>query len=178
MDDSGHTARRALLLNASYEPLRIVTWQRAFTLWFQEKVERLEFYGHFVPTVRTSYQLPAVIKLRTWVNLKKRIPVIRFSRANLYARDGYKCQYCWQVYNEKELTLDHVIPAMRGGRKNWENIVTACIKCNQKKGHKSLAECGYKILKKPKAPRWLPGSIESIRTKHTPELWTPYLFEK
>ena len=79
-----------LLLNAGFEPLRVVSWQRAFILIFQNKVEILEEYSSAVNTVNRSFKNPAVIRLRRWVNLKKQGPVIRFSRANLYARDEYR----------------------------------------------------------------------------------------
>jgi 5-methylcytosine-specific restriction endonuclease McrA len=164
-----------LLLNAGYEPLRIVSWQRAFVLVFQGKVEILEEYKLTVRTVSQQFKIPAVIRLRRWVHLKRQAPVIRFSRANLYERDEYRCQYCYKRFPEKELTLDHVVPVVRGGKKTWENIVTACIRCNQKKGDRTPEETGLKMLKKPRLPHWLPGTFGSVRAKTAPEIWFPYL---
>lgn len=167
--------KSTLLLTAGYEPIRIVSWQRAFTLVYQEKVEILEEYSIFVRTVSQSFRIPAVIRLRRWVNHRRQPPVIRFSRSNLYARDEYRCQYCYRRFSERELTLDHVVPVVRGGRKSWENIVTACIRCNQRKGHQTLDEIGFRLLRRPQAPRWLPGMIGSMRTVTAPEVWIPYL---
>lgn len=167
--------RRTLLLNASFEPLRILPWQRAFILVFQGKVEILEEYHSAVRTVSTQYRVPAVLRLRRWVNLRRTVPVIRFSRANIYARDDYRCQYCYSNYPERELTLDHVHPAVRGGKKTWENIVTACIRCNQKKGNRTPEEAGLRMLTPPAVPRWLPGLFGNVQVTSTPELWTPYL---
>lgn len=164
-----------LLLNAGYEPLRIVSWQRAFVLVFQGKVEILEEYGSFISTVSSQYKIPAVIRMRRWINLKRQTPVIRFSRANVYARDEYRCQYCYKRFSERELTLDHVKPVVRGGRKTWENIVAACIRCNQRKSDRTPEEAGFKLLNVPKAPHWLPGMINTIRTHAAPEIWEPYL---
>lgn len=164
-----------LLLNAGYEPLRVVSWQRAFLLIFQNKVEILEEYSSSVHTVNRSFKIPAVIKLRRWVNLKKQGPVIRFSRANLYARDGNRCQYCYIKFADKELTMDHVKPAVKGGKKTWDNIVTACKKCNQMKSDKSLEEAGMKLLTKPKVPTWLPGFYNTVQTRTVHSLWEPYL---
>jgi 5-methylcytosine-specific restriction endonuclease McrA len=164
-----------LLLNAGFEPLRIVSWQRAFTLIFQGKVEILEEYVTTVHTVSRSFRVPAVIRLRRWVNLKRQTPVIRFSRANIYARDDHRCQYCQQRFSERELTLDHVVPVVRGGKKTWENIVAACIRCNQRKGDRTPEEVGLKLLRRPAMPHWLPGLIGTVRTTAAPDLWEPYL---
>lgn len=164
-----------LLLNAGFEPLRIVSWQRAFVLVFQDKVEILEEYKDAVRTISVAYRIPAVIKLRRWVNLKRQSPIVRFSRANVYARDEHRCQYCYKKFPERELTLDHVKPVVRGGRKTWENIVTACIKCNQRKGHRTPEEAGLAMLNPPVVPRWVPGMMDSIRTRVAPEIWVPYL---
>ncbi|MBI1861232.1 MAG: HNH endonuclease [Deltaproteobacteria bacterium] len=164
-----------LLLNAGFEPLRIVSWQRAFALIFQEKVEILEEYGFIVATVSRHYNIPAVIRLNRWVNLKRTSPIIRFSRANLYARDNYRCQYCHKYFPERELTLDHVLPVVRGGKKTWDNILTACIRCNQRKGHRTPEEAGLKPLNRPVAPRWLPGMVGSMRMRSAPEIWARYL---
>jgi len=164
-----------LLLNAGFEPLRIIGWERAFVLIFQGKVEILEEYGAVVRSVTRQFKVPAVVRLRRWVNLKRQTPIIRFSRANIYARDEYRCQYCYQRFTERELTLDHVKPVVRGGKKTWENIVAACMRCNQKKSDRSPEEVGFKLLRAPHAPRWLPGMLGTIRHKATPELWEPYL---
>ncbi len=164
-----------LLLNAGFEPLRVVSWQRAFIMLFQDKVEILEEYGATVHSVSREFRIPAVIRLRRWVNLKRKAPIIRFSRANIYARDDYRCQYCLLMLPERELTLDHVYPAVRGGRKTWENIVAACIRCNQRKGNRTPDEAGMRLYKHPNAPRWLPGLVGTIRTHAAPALWEPYL---
>jgi 5-methylcytosine-specific restriction endonuclease McrA len=164
-----------LLLNAGFEPLRVVSWQRAFALVFQDKVEILEVYASEIHTVTRTFKIPAVIRLRRWVNLKRTAPVIRFSRANIYARDDHRCQYCFQKFTEKELTLDHVVPVVRGGRKTWDNIVAACIKCNQRKGDRTPEEAGLRLVRRPQMPHWLPGLLGTIRTAAAPGLWEPYL---
>lgn len=141
--------QKTLLLNAGFEPLRVVSWQRAFSLIFQGKVEILEEYGAKIHTVSEEFKVPAVIRMRRWVNLKKHAPVIRFSRANVYARDDYRCQYCYVCFSEKDLTLDHVHPVVHGGKKTWDNIVTACIRCNQKKGIAVLKKWDLLFLNNP-----------------------------
>lgn len=167
--------QNTLLLNAGYEPLRIIGWQRAFVLLFQGKVEILEAYGTSIRTVDKEFPVPAVVRLNRWVNLKRQSPVIRFSRANVYLRDDHRCQYCYQKFTDRELTLDHVLPVVRGGRKTWENIVTACIRCNQRKSDRKPEEVGLRLLRMPQVPKLLPGMHVTVRTKSHPEIWEPYL---
>lgn len=170
-----HGMQNTLLLNAGYEPLRIIGWQRAFVLLFQGKVELLEQYGFCVHSVDKEFPVPAVVRLNRWVNLKRQSPVIRFSRANVYLRDDHRCQYCYQKFGDRELTLDHVMPVVRGGKKTWENIVTACIRCNQRKGDRKPEEMGLKLLRLPQVPKLLPGMAVTVRSTGNPELWEPYL---
>jgi 5-methylcytosine-specific restriction endonuclease McrA len=171
----GLTVHRTLLLNAGFEPLRIVSWQRAFTLVFQGKVDVLEEYSATVCSVSCRFNVPAVIRLRRWVNLKRLPPMVRFSRANIYARDEFRCQYCLKEFSERELTLDHVLPAVRGGRKTWENIVAACIRCNQRKSDRTPEEARMPLPRPPRMPQWLPGFVGEVPTSSAPELWERYL---
>jgi 5-methylcytosine-specific restriction endonuclease McrA len=120
-------------LNASYEPLKVVDWQKAMTLLFQGKVEVIEEHDVCVRTVKFTFKLPSILKLRNFVKTYNQ-NFIRFSRENIYIRDGHKCQYCSLKFSARHLTLDHVVPVVQGGEKSWENIVTACMSCNQKKG--------------------------------------------
>ncbi len=170
--------QNVLLLNAGFEPLRVVSWQRAFVLIFQGKVEILEEYASIIHTVSREFKVPAVIRMRRWVNLKRPGPIIRFSRSNIYLRDDHKCQYCYVSFSERELTLDHVLPVVRGGKKTWENIVAACVRCNQRKGNRTPDEANMKLTRRPVKPNWLPGLVGTIRATSAPSLWAPYLSEK
>ena len=117
---------QTLLLNASYEPLKIVHWQKAVTLWCQGKVEVISVYDREIRAVSFSLKLPSVIRLLRYIKIKRRFDYVPFSRANIYARDEHLCQYCGDGFPTGELTFDHVIPVAQGGRKDWENIVTCC----------------------------------------------------
>src|SRR5690606_18150534 len=90
----------ALVLNASFEPLHIVTWQRAMQLLFQGKVEVVEESDREIRTVRFTMKIPAVLRLLTYVPLKNKKQIVRFSRANIFARDQNICQYCGQKFNK------------------------------------------------------------------------------
>ena len=116
---------QTLLLNATYEPLKVVDWRKAITLWYQGKVEVVSVYDRKVSSVTLSLKLPSVIRLISYIKIQKRFDYVSFSRANLYARDDYACQYCRKRFPVSELTFDHVVPVSQGGRKNWENIVNS-----------------------------------------------------
>src|SRR5205085_4451708 len=113
---------QTLLLNASYEPLKVVHWQKAVTLWCQGKVEVISVYDREIRAVSFSFKLPSVIRLLRYIKIKRQIDYVPFSRANIYARDDHSCQYCGEVFPTSELTFDHVVPVAQGGRKDWENI--------------------------------------------------------
>lgn len=110
-----------LLLNSTYEPLRVLHWQKAITLLWQGKVEVLEVYDRQIHGISISIKLPSVMRLLKLVKLKDSHRAVKFSRINIFTRDGYCCQYCKHKFRTEELTFDHVVPIAKGGRKTWEN---------------------------------------------------------
>lgn len=134
-----------LVLNASYEPLNITNWRRAVILLLKGKAEQVEHNGKFV---YEGLPLPTVIRLRQYVRIPyKEIPL---SRRNIFHRDSHSCQYCG--YTGEQLTLDHVIPRSRGGLDTWENLVTACVSCNVRKGNRTPKESGMLLPFPPRKP--------------------------
>lgn len=168
------TSAKSLLLNASYEPIKIVSWQKAIILWFQNKVEVIEYHSIFAHSVRSSFQLPSVLKLKTYVR-QKNAGLIRFSRENVYIRDNYTCQYCGTRLSGRHLTLDHVVPASHNGKKNWTNVVSACRSCNQKKANRTPLTANMPLLSEPRVPTWIPLLIFEYREKTIPKAWLQYL---
>src|ERR1051326_4745330 len=167
---------QTLLLNASYEPLKIVDWQKAVTLWCQGKVEVISVYDREIRAVSISFKLPSVIRLLRYIKIKRRFDYVPFSRANIYARDEHTCQYCGDGYSTSELTFDHVVPVAQGGRKDWENIVTCCVTCNRRKGGRTPAEAGMHLLKAPRRPDSAPAIRITVGLRHAPESWRDYLY--
>ena len=167
---------QTLLLNASYEPLKVVHWQKAVTLWWQGKVEIISVYDKEIRSVSFSIKLPSVIRLLRYVRMRRRFDYVPFSRANIYARDNYACQYCGDKFPTSELTFDHVVPVAQGGRKDWENIVTACISCNREKGGRTPAEAGMHLVRIPKRPESVPAIRITIGLRNAPESWRDYLY--
>src|ERR1700761_5933562 len=111
---------RTLLLSRGHEPIQIISWQRALTLLALEKVDVLEEYAAFVRSPSRETPVPAVVRLKKTV--RRPGAIVKFSRVNIYARDGYRCQYCGEPCAPSELTYDHVVPRSRGGATSWENI--------------------------------------------------------
>ncbi len=166
---------RDLLLNSSYEPMRIVSWQKALILWFQDKVEVLAYHQVFARSVRSSFQLPSVLRLRHYVKPRSH-EAIRFCRENVYIRDQHTCQYCGLQLPGKQLTLDHVVPASQNGPKNWTNIVTACRDCNHRKANRTPEKANMKLKTTPKPPQWLPKiDIHLEEQEKIPHAWLDYL---
>ena len=92
-----------------------------------------------------------------YIKIKRRFDYVPFSRANIYARDDHRCQYCGDDFPTSELTFDHVLPVAHGGRKDWGNIVTCCVSCNRRKGGRTPGEAGMHLRRVPKRPDSAPA---------------------
>lgn len=161
-----------LLLNASFEPIRVISWQRAITLFFLGKVEVVEEYDREVRSVSVTIKMPAVVRLLQYVQLGRRRPPL--SRINVLARDEFHCQYCNHFLSRRDATLDHVIPRSQGGTTSWENVVTACHECNRKKGGRTPKQAGMHLVKLPLQPEWLPILSMKFHTS-LPQAWLIFL---
>lgn len=163
----------ALLLNSTYEPILVIDWRKAITLIVLGKAEILEPQLAVARSASAEFTLPSVLRLTKRVKVPRR--TIQFTRANVYRRDGYLCQYCGISNHEATLTFDHVIPRCRGGATSWENIVTSCEPCNRQKGDYTLEDARMTLAQRPRAPRWLPFTM-SPWDGHQPDHWKPYLW--
>lgn len=178
-------ATPVLVLNRSYHPVRITSARDAFLLLYGDRAQALDaqYEPHdFIdwsalpadgsPAIRTprgSLRVPRVVLLRDY-NRVPRTP-LRLSRRNVFLRDEHMCMYCGST---TDLTIDHVVPRSRGGASTWENLVSCCRRCNLGKGHKTVAEAGMSLRRKPIRPTWtvvvqLTGGCEPL-----PD-WEPFL---
>ncbi|MEW5993538.1 MAG: HNH endonuclease [Candidatus Zixiibacteriota bacterium] len=162
--------RRVLILNQNYEPLTITSARRAIVLMFQGKAEMIEKAdGLLIRTVSTSYALPSVVRL--WHYRKVPFKRTMLTRKNILTRDNHRCQYCGR--SKGSMTVDHVIPKRLGGQEDWENLVCACSKCNNRKGDRTPEEAGMKLIRRPSRPTY----ITFIQRNYTiADQWRPYLF--
>lgn len=171
---------KVLALSPSYEPLGVISWTKAITLIFSNKVSTLEEYDHFIKSPSMKMKAPAVVLFKSTKGGKYIKKTIRFSRKNVWLRDEGECQYCYRQVSYSSFTLDHVVPKMAGGKTTWENVVTSCYSCNQKKSNKSLKEIGFLLKKHPKKPNKLPHIHEITNGRfgidfNVPEPWKFYL---
>ncbi len=168
---------RSLLLNTTYEPLKVVSWQRAVTLLCLGKVEVVRSYAHRkIRAASWSVEMPSVIKLRRYI--KRRRIRVALSRQNIFYRDDHQCQYCQRSLPARELTCDHVNPRTQGGRTSWENITTACGPCNRRKGGRTPEQARMRLRSEPGRPSVLPIEYTlNLGTNHQslPEGWSDYL---
>jgi 5-methylcytosine-specific restriction endonuclease McrA len=179
-EDPAHYSTRhvgmnpALLLNATYEPLSVVSWKKAITLLILGKAEMIAEQSSVVHSATRVFRLPSVLRLLRRVSVPR--SRVQFSRVNVYRRDGFSCQYCGVYFRKEELTFDHVLPRSRGGQAEWTNIVTSCRPCNRVKGDRTPDEAEMPLLNQPSEPRWWPFSSSSARFEEHPEEWKPYLW--
>lgn len=162
-----------LVLNASYEPLNVVSVRRAIVLLLKEKAELLEAAEAQIRSERMTFRRPLVIRLVMYVKIPRRLLTLPLTRRNVLKRDNYTCQYCGERMDKSDLTLDHVVPRSRGGQHSWENLVTACAPCNRRKGDNLPGEIGLKLLRNPYKPRYLALTLVSDAA---PAAWTKYMY--
>jgi 5-methylcytosine-specific restriction endonuclease McrA len=165
---------RTLLLTRGYEPMQIISWRRAITLLALDKVEVVERYALVARAVSCAIEVPAVIRLRSAARRAPR--PVKLSRANIYARDGYRCQYCAVPCAIGELTYDHVIPRAQGGTTTWENIVSACYACNRDKANRTPAQAGMTLRKPAVRPTWIPATEIVVSARSVPDAWRDYVY--
>lgn len=158
-----------LLLNASFEPIRVLDTKRAIVLVLQDKAEIVSEGDTEYRSSSVSIAAPSVIRLKYYVQIPYRSK-IAISRRGVLSRDNFVCQFVG--CNNKATTIDHVMPRSKGGAHAWENVVAACQKCNAKKADKTMEQLGWKLKKQPKAPKaqgWV-----LIGMKPRPD-WEPWL---
>lgn len=168
---------QTLLLNVTFEPLKVVDWQRAMCLWAQGKVEILAEHDREVRAVTFSFKLPSVVRLLRFVKQRSHhARCVPFTRANIYLRDKHTCQYCAKKFLSQDLTFDHVIPQAQGGKRGWENIATACVPCNRQKADRTPEQAGMRLLKQPRKPASSPVFRVTLGLRAAPESWRDYLY--
>ena len=165
---------RTLVLSPGYEPVKIVSWQRAITLLFLGKVEVIEEYNRDIKSTSLVIKIPAVVRLLAAIRRHKQ--PVKFSRVNIYGRDRYTCQYCGARKAIAKLTYDHVVPRSAGGKTTWTNIVTACETCNRKKANRTPEQAGMRLLAQPVQPKAMPSLVITVSKESMPDAWRDYLY--
>jgi len=196
------TMTRTLVLDAGYQPHRVVSWQRAAQLLHDGRAEVVELYDEVVRAISRDaanglqiskqmlawfelgvdesntdmivVRVPAVIRLLSKIGNKK---VVKFSRINVLTRDKFSCQYCGKKHAPRDLNYDHVIPRAQGGKTVWENIVMSCYPCNSIKRNRTPAEAGMQLRHQPVRPKTLPvAALRLDNLKEIPDMWRSFLY--
>jgi 5-methylcytosine-specific restriction endonuclease McrA len=168
---------RVLLLNFSYEPLGTVGVSRAVCMIVRGVVHVEEYEGaRVLRSPSTVFRVPSVVRLRVYVNVRKRRQAAGMKRLRVFVRDKFRCQYCGGRFAAQELTLDHVTPRSRGGRSTPENLVAACVGCNARKGDRTPEGARMPLLTAQSALR---VGLDTVMLCHYAESrpeWRKYLF--
>ena len=204
MVTEGATALQAhvLTLNRGYVAFQVITARRAFCLLIKGFAEVINVEeGHYrsydfqdwqdvselklafgelgadedwINAVNFSIEVPRVIRLLRY----DRVPqhVVKFNRRNIFLRDHNRCQYCRRRFSSAELSLDHVVPRSRGGRTTWDNIVSACLKCNVGKGGRTPREAGMELVTRPRKPTRSPLLAETVNSQKY-AMWKTFVGE-
>ena len=159
---------RALVLNASYQPLCVVPDRRALILALKGKAEVLHTNGHVFRSESLAFQAPSVVRLHYFVKVPHRGRTT-LSRRAVLVRDAFECQYC----GRKAENVDHIVPKSRGGGHTWDNVVAACRPCNSRKENRNPAEVGMRLRHPPGRPHdsvWIMVAVERVDPQ-----WIQYL---
>ena len=160
---------RVLVLNASYQPLSVVTPRRAVVLVLNQKATVVVGRNEIWNSEHRKVEVPSVVRLNRFVKVpyRRAVPV---TRRAVFGRDGHQCQYCGSPAE----SIDHVLPRSKGGDHTWENVVACCRPCNIRKGDRSPAEAGFRLSASPRPPRHYAWIYSSTGDQVDPE-WQPYL---
>jgi len=173
---------RTLVLTPWMQVHDTLSWKAAIVLVVDQKVDVLETHEGIIRTAGNHYEfrapleldVPAVVRLRKMDRMYK--DGVKFSRSNVYTRDGQKCCYCGRRFEPKYLNFDHVLPRSRGGKTDFKNVVTACYPCNGRKDNRTPEEAGMKMLYKPHVPTSLSGARPmKLDLARVPACWLPYI---
>lgn len=196
------TATHTLVLDAGFEPHRVVSWRDAAELLYKGRAEIVELYDDVFRVIsrEATKALELNDKMRLWFELGEdstrddvfvvRMPAVislvdvlarktkvKFSRINVLTRDRSRCQYCGMQKKVSDLNYDHVIPRSQGGKTCWENIVMSCYRCNARKGGRTPDQAGMTLLNAPVRPKSLPiVALRMDSVKEIPALWKSWLY--
>lgn len=159
---------RALILNATYEPLCVVPTRRALVLVLSGKADLLGTTGRRFHSERSSFAEPSVVRLSYYVKVPYQART-GLNRRAVFARDGHRCQYCGAAAEN----IDHVVPRSKGGTHTWENVVASCRPCNMRKEDHLLADTALTLGRPPAPPR--PGTWALVANGFMHPDWVQYL---
>jgi len=166
-----------LALSYGYTPVARISWKDAICDVLSGRAEVLETYANrSIRTVKEIFPMPSVIRFihkMTGYIFRKR--AIKFNRKNIWLRDNGACQYCGHKVSMSEFTYDHVTPLSQGGKTVWENIVVACLPCNQRKACRTPTQARMRLVTTPGKPKSLSSNELPFSLADMPDSWKDYI---
>ena len=162
--------RKTLVVDSSFIARSIIPAERAFVISYKGNAEVIAEHPETFGLVNPELQINKPSIIRVFKFVKQNILKVPLTRENVYKRDNYECVYCG-CDNVKTLTLDHVIPQSKGGKDSWDNLVTACKRCNSEKSDLTLEEYG-KEIPTPYRPHYL---MLLRQVDYIPKEWEHFL---
>lgn len=161
------------MLNQNYEPLSVCNVQKAVILLWLGKAEMVAARDdRVIRAVRSAYPYPSIVRLSLYIHVPYK--KVELTRKNILRRDNFRCAYCTK--STPPLTVDHIMPKSRSGGDTWENLVCACIRCNNRKGNRTPDEANMKLRVKPFRPNHVTFIRNVVGTVERE--WEPFLFMK
>jgi 5-methylcytosine-specific restriction endonuclease McrA len=168
---------KVLLLDRDWQPMGVVTWQKAMTLILSAGKVRAqvvqEYADKVIHSVNQTFQVPSVVRV---FGISQRRKIIPCNSDNVFYRDEYRCAYCGRKCLKKDLTIDHIFPVVQGGQDSWKNLITACGDCNRKKGGRTPKQANMPLLYRPKEPKWSMNFYLKLNRSDPIKDWSEYLY--
>jgi 5-methylcytosine-specific restriction endonuclease McrA len=160
-----------LVLNATYEALNVTSLQRAVKLIFAGKAEVLHHHQRVLHAATFEMRMPSIIRMLYYIRRPRQ--QVALTKKNVLLRDDYRCQYCGCKGNDP-MTVDHVVPKSIGGPSTWENLVCACLTCNNRKNNRTPNDANMHLTRKPRMPKYIPWI--QVKRHTLPGEWYKFLF--
>ena len=170
MGDEDLLKKYVLVLNQNYEPLSVCNAKKAIILIYLGKAEIIERGALSLRSASKSFPFPLVVRLIMYIRVPYKKVVL--TRKNIIKRDHHQCQYCGG--KSSPMTVDHIVPKTMGGADSWENLVCACVSCNNKKGNRTPEQAGFLLIRTPLKPNHLTFIQYFVGIRS--DKWKPYLF--
>ncbi len=160
-----------LVLNFTYEALNVTSFQRAVKLIFSGKAELVHGRERVISSPTLEMRMPSIIRMLYYI--RRPIQRVALTKKNILIRDDHTCQYCG-LHGDKLMTVDHIVPKSKGGPSTWENLVCACMRCNNRKNNRAPGDANMVLVRKPRQPKYIPWI--QIKRNTLPGEWCKFLF--
>lgn len=162
--------RRTLVIDDTFKPIKIIDWKRAICYLISKRGYPIDEYEDFlIRSVTLSIKVPKILQIKGKSPVSFKDREVSLTNNNIYLRDNHTCAYCLKNFKQSELSIDHIIPKCQGGLNTWENLITSCNKCNNKKGGRTPEQANMKLNFFPKKMYWSPKKHLGIRRKEFEE---------